>query len=371
MRPLTTHCQISVAGTTPYLIEIGPHLLNNGASLIAQIQGTHVLIISDLEVAPLYGHLVKQALLQAHAGLRIAEFLIPAGEASKSMRYFEGALHALAALGATRDCTIIALGGGVVGDLAGFVAACWMRGVRYLQLPTTVLAMVDSAVGGKTAIDLPQGKNLVGAFHPPCAVIADTTTLETLPPRERRAGLAEVIKYGAMGDAVFFAWLEAHISAIIAGDPAMLTTTIAQCCHCKAEIVAADLRDHDRRMLLNFGHTFGHAIEAESGYGRQQSLHLNHGEAVAIGMMLAAQLSHRLGMATAQDTLRLEQLLRAAQLPTQRPADLSSSQLLARMRLDKKNLAHGLRLVLWRGIGQALLVDCVDERTILAVLDTP
>ncbi|MEE7567954.1 3-dehydroquinate synthase, partial [Xanthomonas sp. Kuri4-3] len=208
------------------------------------------------------------------------------------------AITALAELGATRDTCVFALGGGVVGDLAGFVAACWMRGVDCVQLPTTLLSMVDSSVGGKTAVDIPQGKNLVGAFHPPRAVIADTATLSTLPARELRAGLAEVIKYGAIRDPLFFQWLHAERHALLAGDAAALAQAIARSCEHKAEIVARDPLEQGERALLNLGHTFGHAIETEQGYGAPDNANLNHGEAVAVGMVLAARLSAALGRAT-------------------------------------------------------------------------
>ncbi|MEE7548414.1 3-dehydroquinate synthase, partial [Xanthomonas sp. Kuri4-1] len=241
--------------------------------------------------------------------LRIGEFAVPAGEASKTLASFGAAITALAELGATRDTCVFALGGGVVGDLAGFVAACWMRGVDCVQLPTTLLSMVDSSVGGKTAVDIPQGKNLVGAFHPPRAVIADTATLSTLPARELRAGLAEVIKYGAIRDPLFFQWLHAERHALLAGDAAALAQAIARSCEHKAEIVARDPLEQGERALLNLGHTFGHAIETEQGYGAPDNANLNHGEAVAVGMVLAARLSAALGRATEADTETLRTLL--------------------------------------------------------------
>ncbi|WP_068820170.1 3-dehydroquinate synthase, partial [Xanthomonas graminis] len=267
------------------------------------------------------------------------------------------------------DACVLALGGGVVGDLAGFAAACWMRGVDCVQLPTTLLAMVDSSVGGKTAVDIAQGKNLVGAFHPPRAVLADTATLRSLPPRELRAGLAEVIKYGAIRDPLFFEWLHAERRALLAAEPAAIAQAIARSCEHKAEIVARDPLEKGERALLNLGHTFGHAIETEQGYGAPGNANLNHGEAVAVGMVLAARLSAQLGMATAQDTERLRALLADYALPTALPAGLAPQALLARMRLDKKNIAGRLRLVLWRGIGRAEVVPDVDEAAVLALLD--
>ncbi|HEY0822755.1 MAG TPA: 3-dehydroquinate synthase, partial [Ramlibacter sp.] len=258
---------------------------------------------------------------------------------------------------------VFALGGGVVGDLAGFAAACWMRGIDVVQLPTTLLAMVDSSVGGKTAVDLPQGKNLVGAFHPPRAVFADTATLRTLPERELRAGLAEVVKYGAIGDAAFLAWLERHADALLAREDAALCEAIERSCAHKAAIVERDLFEHGERALLNFGHTFAHAIEAEQGYGG-----LNHGEAVAVGMVLAARMSAAQGLAPEADAARLAALLARLGLPIRPPEALDADALLARMRLDKKAQATGLRFILWDGVGRARVVAGVEEAAVLAVL---
>jgi 3-dehydroquinate synthase len=272
-------------------------------------------------------------------------------------------IDALAALGATRDACIYALGGGVVGDLAGFAAACWMRGIDCVQLPTTLLAMVDSSVGGKTAVDIAQGKNLVGAFHPPRAVLADTSTLRTLPPRELRAGFAEVIKYGAIVDAGFLDWLELHADALLASDDALLAEAIARSCAHKAAITERDPFERGERALLNFGHTFGHAIETEQGYGG-----LNHGEAVAVGMVLASRLSTALGLADAADGERLRALLQRCGLPTALPPGLDPAALVARMRLDKKAQGSGLRFVLWDGAGKARVVADVDEAQVLDVL---
>lgn len=359
---------VAVGGQHPYTITIGPNLLNDGAALAKQVRGRHALLVSDSIVAPRYAAAVREALHAARPDLRIGTYVLPAGEQSKTLANFGAAIDALATLGATRDACIFALGGGVVGDLAGFAAACWMRGVDCVQLPTTLLSMVDSSVGGKTAVDIPQGKNLVGAFHPPRAVFADTGTLRTLPPRELRAGLAEVIKYGAIRDAVFFDWLTDQREALLAGDPAALAQAIARSCEHKAEIVERDPLERGERALLNLGHTFGHAIETQQGYGGTGNDNLNHGEAVAVGMVLAARLSADLGMASTEDTDRLAALLQAFELPTAIPAGLAPEALLERMRLDKKNLAGRLRLVLWRGIGQAEVIPEVDEARVLAVL---
>jgi len=365
---MTSPRTVAVGGDTPYTIHIGPGLLGQGALLAQHVRGRHVLVLSDSSVAPLYLAGVKSALLAARPDLRVGELVLPAGEASKTLANFGAAITALAALGATRDACVLALGGGVVGDLAGFAAACWMRGVDCIQLPTSLLAMVDSSVGGKTAVDIPEGKNLVGAFHPPRAVIADTAALRTLPPRELRAGLAEVIKYGAIGDPLFFQWLQAERTALLAGDDAALAQAIARSCEHKADIVARDPLEKGERALLNLGHTFGHAIETEQGYGAPGNDNLNHGEAVAVGMVLAARLSAQLGMSSEADTAQLRDLLLHYELPVAIPAGLAAEALLARMRLDKKNVAGRLRLVLWRGIGRAEVVGDVDEADVLRVL---
>lgn len=346
-------------GARRYAIDIGPGLLADGERLQRLVVGEQAFILSDENVAALYLDKVRAAL----SGRRLQSMVIPAGEAEKNLTRFAGLVSALADFGASRDVTVLALGGGVVGDLAGFAAACWMRGVRFIQLPTTLLAMVDSAVGGKTAVDLPQGKNLVGAFHQPAAVIADTDTLTSLPERELRAGLAEVVKYGALGDAGFFAWLEDRIDALLARDPETLTEAIAHCCAHKAAIVARDETEQGERALLNFGHTFGHAIETEQGYGG-----LLHGEAVAVGMVLAARLSATLGRAPEADSRRLQALLERCGLPVTVPAGLSPGALVERMRLDKKAVSGQLRLVLWRGLGQADLVAGVMPADVAAVL---
>jgi 3-dehydroquinate synthase len=238
-----------------------------------------------------------------------------------------------------------------------------MRGVRFVQLPTTLLAMVDSSVGGKTAVDLPAGKNLVGAFHQPSAVLADTATLASLPMRELRAGLAEVVKIGAIGDAAFFAWLENHADALLAREAEAIADAIFHSCTHKAGVVARDETEQGERALLNFGHTFGHAIEAEQAFGG-----LNHGEAVAVGMVLAARLSTALGRAPQADAERLEALLDRLGLPTALPAGLDANALLARMRLDKKAVSSQLRLILWRGIGRAEIVADVAEIAVLQAL---
>lgn len=354
---------VEVGGDAPYPIHIGPGLLGDGALLARPWRGRHALVVSDTHVAPLYAPGVAAALQAQRPQAQVLVSCVPAGESAKTLDHFAELVRELADFGATRDACVYALGGGVVGDLAGFAAACWMRGIDVVQLPTTLLAMVDSSVGGKTAVDLPQGKNLVGAFHPPRAVLADTATLRTLPERELRAGLAEVVKYGAIADAPFLDWLERNAQALLARDDAALAEAIARSCAHKAAIVERDPREHGERALLNFGHTFAHAIEAEQGYGG-----LNHGEAVAVGMVLAARLSARLGLAALADAERLAALLTRFGLPVALPPALDAEALLARMRLDKKAQAGGLRFVLWDRAGAARVVAGVDEDAVRAVL---
>jgi 3-dehydroquinate synthase len=375
---MTARVEVELPGCR-YRISIGTGLLDNGAAWREAIRGVHVLLVSDEHVAPLYAQRLREALLNSALpsgeggasapgedsadALRVGTLVLPAGEAHKDLAAAARVLDALAQLGATRDACVLALGGGVVGDIAGFAAACWMRGIDFVQFPTTLLAMVDCSVGGKTGVDHPAGKNLIGAFHQPRAVVADPGTLSTLPDRELRAGLAEVIKTACIGDAGFFEWLEAHVDALLARDAEALGHAIATCCRFKAGVVARDERETGERALLNFGHTFGHALEAEAGYGT-----LLHGEAVAIGMVLAARLSTRLGMAEDADATRLRALLRRCGLPAEPPPGLPADALLARMRLDKKNRAGSLRLILWRGIGHAAIAEGVDTMAVRAVL---
>jgi 3-dehydroquinate synthase len=357
---------VEVGGVRPYRVHIASGLLDDGTALAAPLRGRHVLLASDDNVAPLYAGRVEAALRRARPDLVLGHFVLPAGEREKNLARFGECLDALAALGATRDACVYALGGGVVGDLAGFAAACWMRGIDVVQLPTSLLAMVDSSVGGKTAVDLPAGKNLAGAFHPPRAVFADIDALRTLPPRELRAGLAEVVKYGAIVDAGFLDWLDAHADALLRGEADALAEAIARSCAHKAAIVGRDPFERGERALLNFGHTFAHAIEAEQGFGGEDAL--NHGEAVAAGMVLAARLSAALGLAPAADGARLQALLARLGLPVSLPDGLVPQKLLERMRLDKKADAGGLRLVLWDGAGAARVVAGVDEAAVLGVL---
>ncbi|MBK9493728.1 MAG: 3-dehydroquinate synthase [Xanthomonadales bacterium] len=358
---MTMHTQHVELAQRRYPIHIGKGLLNRPELWLPSLRGRQVLVISDTNVAPHYLAPVAAALRST--GRQFDTLILPPGEQEKTLQRFAEALDALARLRANRDACVIALGGGVIGDLAGFAAACWMRGIDFLQIPTTLLAMVDSSVGGKTAVDLPQGKNLVGAFHQPCAVISDIDTLQTLPMRELSAGLAEVVKYGAIFDAAFLHWLEQHADALLDRQPDAIGEAIARSCQFKAEVVARDETEQGDRALLNFGHTFGHALETATDYGS-----LLHGEAVAIGMLMAARLSANLGRSSLADTERLRQLLIRLRLPVDRPDGPSPSQLLELMRLDKKSLSGELRLVLWRGIGHAEIVRDVPELAVREVL---
>lgn len=352
--------ELTVAlGARSYPVWIGQGLIDDAPHWRAAIRGRHVLIVSNTTVAPLYLERVRAGL----KGFLVGTHLIGDGESEKTFANVGEVLASLARLGATRDACIIALGGGVVGDLAGFAAACWMRGIDFIQIPTTLLAMVDSSVGGKTGVNLPEGKNLVGAFHQPRAVVADIDTLASLPEREYRAGLAEIVKGAAIGDAGFFAWLEEQASALNAREPARLAEAIARKCAYKAGVVARDETEQGERALLNLGHTFGHALETAGHYTT-----FVHGEAVAVGMVLAARLSVRLGMAGHDDTQRLVALLERLGLPITIPADSDPGELLRLMRLDKKNTAGVLKLILWRGIGRAEIVPGVAEEDVLTVL---
>jgi 3-dehydroquinate synthase len=304
-----------------------------------------VLVVTNTTVAPLYLARLERSL----AGKRVASVSLPDGEQHKTLETLARVFDALVERRLNRDACVVALGGGVVGDMAGFAAACYQRGVDYVQVPTTLLAQVDSSVGGKTGVNHPGGKNLIGAFHQPRAVVADTDTLKTLPPREFRAGLAEVIKYGLIADAAFLGWIEAHLDALLRLDGAALAHAIRRSCEIKAEIVAEDEREHGRRALLNLGHTFGHAIETATGYGEWL-----HGEAVGTGMLMAADLSHRLGWFDAADVGRIRALLERAGLPVAAPP-IGAARALELMGMDKKVLAGRIRLVLMRKVGEGVV----------------
>jgi len=328
-----------------YPILIGPGLLDDAALLGEWVTARDVLIVTNTTVGPLYLGRLERAL----AGKRLGSVVLPDGEQYKTLDTLARVFDALVERRMNRDACVVALGGGVVGDMAGFAAACYQRGVDYVQVPTTLLAQVDSSVGGKTGVNHPGGKNLIGAFHQPRAVVADTATLGTLPPRELRAGLAEVIKYGLVADAGFLDWIEANLEALLGLEAGALAHAIRRSCEIKAGIVAEDEREHGRRALLNLGHTFGHAIETATGYGEWL-----HGEAVGTGMLMAADLSCRLGWLRHEDVERVRALLVRAGLPAAAPP-IGAAHALELMGMDKKVLAGRLRLVLMRGIGDGVV----------------
>jgi 3-dehydroquinate synthase len=346
-------------GPRSYPILVGPGLLGDTGLLAARIRAREVMLVSNVTVAPLWSPRLESAL----AGFRVGHCILPDGEAHKTLTTVSRVFDALVDAGMNRDCAVLALGGGVVGDIAGFAAACYQRGVDFVQLPTTLLAQVDSSVGGKTGVDHPGGKNLIGAFHQPVAVLADTDTLQTLPDRELRAGLAEVIKYGLIGDAEFLGWIEANLDALLARDAAALEFAICRCCRCKAAIVARDEREQGERALLNLGHTFGHAIETAAGYGTWL-----HGEAVAAGMAMASEFSRRLGWLDRADVERIRALLVRAGLPAD-PPGLEPGRALELMRMDKKVRAGRIRLVLLERIGRAICTGDYPDQELARLLD--
>jgi 3-dehydroquinate synthase len=354
-------------GARSYDIHIGEGLVREAGALIAPlIVRPFVAIVTDETVARLHLPALEAAL--AGAGVRHRAVIVPAGEASKSYAGFARVCDGLLEAGVERADMVVALGGGVTGDLAGFAAAVLRRGVDFVQVPTTLLAQVDSSVGGKTGINSPFGKNLIGAFHQPRLVIADTQLLDTLPARELRAGYAEVAKYGLLGDAGFFAWLEAKGAGVLAGDPSARIHAIDTSCRAKAAIVARDETETGDRALLNLGHTFGHALEAATGYGAR----LLHGEAVAIGMAMAFRFSARLGLCRPDDAARAGSHLAGVGLPTTiadiRDALPGPEGLLAYMRQDKKAKAGQLTFILVRGIGEAFIARGVPDKDVLAFL---
>jgi len=346
-------------GERSYPISIGAGLLSRPELYRPYLRGSQVMIVTNETVAPLYLDVVRGAL----EGHEVETVVLPDGEQYKTLEVWSRIFDALLAARFARDCTLIALGGGVVGDMAGFAAACYQRGVAFIQAPTTLLAQVDSSVGGKTGINHPAGKNMIGAFHQPLAVIADTDTLATLPQRELSAGLAEVIKYGLIRDVDFLAWLESHLAELLARDPEALAHAIRRSCEIKAEIVAEDELESGQRALLNLGHTFGHAIETATGYGAWL-----HGEAVGAGLCMAADLSARQGWLTGPDVERVRRLVGAAGLPVDPPREVAPERLRELMGSDKKVLGGRLRLVLLRHLGMAELTADVDPEALHATL---
>ncbi|MBI2312853.1 MAG: 3-dehydroquinate synthase [Betaproteobacteria bacterium] len=347
-------------GERSYPIHIGAGLLSRGELIIPHLAQPRAAIITNSVVAPLYLDPLKKAL--AGGGVSCIEIVLPDGEERKNWETLNQVYDALLSSRCERSTAVIALGGGVIGDLAGFAASSYQRGVPFIQVPTTLLAQVDSSVGGKTGINHPLGKNMIGAFYQPRVVLADTATLNTLPDRELKAGLAEVIKYGLIRDFAFFEWLEAHVDHLLARDPEALAYAIRVSCQHKAEVVAADERESGVRALLNLGHTFGHAIEAGIGYGKWL-----HGEAVAAGIVLAADLSRRLGYLGGPEVERIANLVGRAGLPVKAP-DLGSDRYLELMGVDKKVVSGKLRFVLLKKIGLAEVCSDVPEPLILETL---
>lgn len=342
-----------------YPIYIEKGLFSSNSPLIDHIRGQRVCIVSNDLVYPLYGEKLESLL----TNFQVDSVILPDGEEHKSLANFDKIMSHLLEQNHGRDSTLIALGGGVIGDITGFAAACYQRGIDFIQIPTTLLSQVDSSVGGKTAVNHPLGKNMIGAFYQPKAVIIDTNTLSTLPEREFSAGMAEVIKYGILGDIEFFNWLEANIGKILQRDDQIIQQMIYRCCQCKAEIVAEDEKESGKRALLNLGHTFGHAIEAEQGYGKWL-----HGEAVAAGMLLAGQISEIKNLLSASDLRRIESLISAFNLPTKAPDSMGFEQFVKHMQRDKKNIGGQLRFILPIGIGNSELRSDISEEELKQIL---
>jgi 3-dehydroquinate synthase len=346
-------------GDRSYPIYIGDDLLGNATLLQQHIPGRNVLVVSNVTVAPLY----LEKTLSMLAGKHVETCILPDGEEYKNLDTLNTIYDVLLGKKLDRNSTIIALGGGVIGDMAGFAAASYQRGVHLVQIPTTLLAQVDSSVGGKTAVNHPLGKNMIGAFYQPRAVIADTSTLNTLPDRELSAGIAEVIKYGLIRDLPFFNWLQQNMAKLLTRDTGALAHAIEVSCRNKAEVVAADEKESGQRALLNLGHTFGHAIEAGLGYGKWL-----HGEAVAAGMCMAAIMSHQLGWLSAADVDRITDMVKRANLPVDAPVELSPERFVELMSVDKKVMDGVLRLVLLKDIGHAVITnDYTPEQLVEAI----
>jgi len=353
------HERIDIAlGERSYPILIGPGLLGDARLLGAHIAARNLLIVTNETVAPLYLAQLQSALQER----RVTTLILPDGEEHKTLDSFARILDALVAGRMNRDAAAVALGGGVIGDMVGFAAACYQRGIDYVQVPTTLLAQVDSSVGGKTGVNHPHGKNLIGAFHQPRCVLADTSTLRTLPAREYGAGLAEVVKYGFIRDVAFLQWIEANVESLLAREDGAIMHAVRRSCELKAEVVACDEREQGLRAILNFGHTFGHAIETASGYGTWL-----HGEAVAAGMVMAAQMSLRLGWLQAADCDRVVRLIQQLGLPVA-PPQIGAQRGRELMGMDKKVLGGRIRLVLLRELGRAEVVDDYAEPALEATL---
>ena len=346
-------------GARSYPIYIDSGLFNDSDLFSSHIRNKRICIVTNTIVAPLYLAKIKERL----ANFDVDEVILPDGEAEKNLANFERIMSHLLANEHGRDTTLIALGGGVIGDITGFAAASYQRGIDFIQIPTTVLSQVDSSVGGKTAVNHPLGKNMIGAFYQPKAVIIDIDSLSTLPEREFNAGMAEVIKYGILGDYDFFVWLEKNIALIKAGDKDTLSQMIEKCCQCKADIVACDETEAGVRTLLNLGHTFGHAIEAEQGYGNWL-----HGEAVATGMVLASKLAVEMNLLEVSELCRIESLIKEFDLPLIAPKNMGLDDFVRHMRRDKKNIGGKLRFIVPTAIGQSEIRDDVTEEMLQQIL---
>jgi len=346
-------------GNRSYPIIIGSNHYADGEILRKYISGQRVAIISNETVAPVY----LEKLATALGSYDPVSIILPDGEKYKILNTIDSVIDQLLAARCDRGITLIALGGGVIGDMTGFAAACYMRGVPFIQIPTTLLSQVDSSVGGKTGVNHKRGKNMIGAFYQPKCVLIDTATLDTLPDKELSAGLAEVIKYGLIRDRSFLSWLEENMASLLARDPTALSHAIYESCRHKAEVVAADELERGGRALLNLGHTFGHAIEAGMGYGNWL-----HGEAVAVGMVMAAELSCRLGWLKRADVVLVEKILSMAKLPIRAPAELSVAAMREHMAVDKKVTEGKLQLVLLKALGDAILTDDFSEKLLNDVL---
>jgi 3-dehydroquinate synthase len=347
-------------GERSYPIYIGEKLYSDAAYYQRHISGKQVMVVTNETVAALY----LEATLAALSGFEVAHVVLPDGEEYKTLQILNHIYTALLESRFSRKCTLVALGGGVIGDMTGFAAATYQRGVDFIQVPTTLLSQVDSSVGGKTGVNHPLGKNMIGAFHQPLAVLADTSTLNTLDDRQYASGMAEVIKYGLIADHDFFAWLECKMDALRERDPKLLATAIESSCRCKAEVVAADEREAGRRALLNLGHTFGHAIETGMGYGAWL-----HGEAVATGICMASDLSWRLGWLGQEEFSRACALVERAGLPTVPPSELGIERFISLMSVDKKVLDGKMRLVLLKGIGNACVTGEFDTSKLSETLE--
>lgn len=356
----TLEVKLGENGERSYPIFIGQDLLSKTELIEPYVNGTQVLIVSNETVAPLYLDKVKQTF----SAYDLQTVILPDGEQYKNLEILNSIFNALLTAKFDRTCTLVALGGGVIGDMTGFAAACYQRGVNFIQIPTTLLAQVDSSVGGKTGVNHPQGKNMIGAFHQPRCVIADSDTLNTLEDNQLSAGIAEVIKYGLIRDMDFTKWLEENMQKLLSRDPEALAYAIEVSCRCKAEIVAADEKEGGIRALLNLGHTFGHAIETSSGYGNWL-----HGEAVATGMLMAADLSMRIGNLTQKDVERVDNLLDMAMLPTRAPHHMDYEHFIELMMVDKKARAGKINFVLFNKLGDAMVTNDFEQNLLRETIE--